>query len=432
MKNHLTYSTISFLSSIEDNIATDLYNAIKFEAQKNSRLAIDKIDADVFLLRTNEDKINCLKDAYEENLKKNKVSNWKVDVNNILSPSHYSHILKSVISGWIARFKESTVLSSGNSDQEEMLDFIHRYHEFIQDIISKLNSINAEIDTNKDFSQIVDWRENLFSWTSKEIMAYKEMYGSCGYYFDGEFDEEIENSFYFFSGYAHNLQINRKWNKESIAQELKRSYQQIVDFNILLTKCTDELIRKKKENLIHSIVPAIDKKELTLSLELAWTIEELKQKIISSESELKSNVKKTSMVSGKIFDTDSGSSTDLRLRYDCKKEEVRSYFERLSFSIDVKPILSREDVNYLLDAEFQKFENTSINRMIDIDCDKGIIRYFIYQFANKHTSRSDLPRYRDMIQRRFLAFKDDKPSTLTKSFSRKPEKYPPHLEDGNK
>ncbi len=116
------------------------------------------------------------------------------------------------------------------------------------------------------------------------------------------------------------------------------------------------------------------------------------------------------------------------LPYDCKPETARAYFKGLSTKgKNGKIILSPEEVEFLLAAELAGFGSTTENKILHPNCNKSVIRYFIYQFVYNFCHRKDYPAYRNMMIRRFSKFRNDNPNTLKRNFAAKPKKYPDHL-----
>ena len=120
---------------------------------------------------------------------------------------------------------------------------------------------------------------------------------------------------------------------------------------------------------------------------------------------------------------------DSRLPYNCSKDTVEEYFNRLcKKDKNGKQILSPEDVKYWRSKEFSKFERTAENRVLHPKADKGVIKYFVYSFVKNECTQEDTPLYQEMLIRRIDKFDGDTVEKIQNHFTNKPKKYPNQLD----
>ena len=136
----------------------------------------------------------------------------------------------------------------------------------------------------------------------------------------------------------------------------------------------------------------------------------------------------------KINDSSSKPSTNIDTqdnRINCKasKEEIRSYFLKLTHKDELgKPIMSEDDVNHLLNANLKDFEPKADIKKINPNLNQANLRYFVYQFY-QHYSRNthEAEVYARLLKNNFSVFDNTELLVIKKKFSAKPAKYPSFL-----
>lgn len=136
----------------------------------------------------------------------------------------------------------------------------------------------------------------------------------------------------------------------------------------------------------------------------------------------------------KINNSSSKPSTNIDTRdnrINCKanKEEIRSYFLKLTHKDELgKQIMSENDVNHLLQANFKDFEPKTNIKKFNPNLNQANLRYFVYQFYqhySKNTHEAEV--YARLLKNNFSVFDNTELLVIKKKFSAKPAKYPSFL-----
>lgn len=118
-------------------------------------------------------------------------------------------------------------------------------------------------------------------------------------------------------------------------------------------------------------------------------------------------------------------------RIDCKAndEQISAYFMKLAQKDKTgQQIMKKEDVEYLLCANFKGFQPEVNSRKMTPHINQANLRYFVYQFYfqySKTTHEADV--YARFLKDNFTRFENTEIDVIKKSFSRKPARYPSHL-----
>ena len=115
---------------------------------------------------------------------------------------------------------------------------------------------------------------------------------------------------------------------------------------------------------------------------------------------------------------------DDRIETALTAEEIRDYFNQLLKQHKGKPILTPDQLENFLAANFKAFKEIKPRVLIKTTIPKNALQYFIYYFYFRHDkfkSGGKKKDYCELLMLNFECFSNDEPGTLYKLFSRKPK-----------
>ncbi|CAF3227139.1 unnamed protein product [Rotaria sp. Silwood2] len=183
------------------------------------------------------------------------------------------------------------------------------------------------------------------------------------------------------------------------------------------------------ENIINIIVKPL----ITIWEEKSKQPEE-KASIISAKSleikSLPSKETKNDLIIKEEFPIANIAPIGEHINCNASKQQIRDYFYILTTEnnpINDKPYMLKEDVDLLIRTNFTAFGEPPTGSYFNINLttrQKGVLRYFIYQFYLKYEfdQIGTKPQYVNFLIRNFTLFKNDNPASLDSNMnvSKKP------------
>jgi hypothetical protein len=121
----------------------------------------------------------------------------------------------------------------------------------------------------------------------------------------------------------------------------------------------------------------------------------------------------------------SSDSTDKRIACRASAEEIRNYFYRLDRqNNDGEQILTREEIDRFLQANFQCFEINTEKQILKPKLSGDDIKYFIFIFIKNYDQGGNRLTYEQLCKENFVQFENTTIDTIRSNFrGTKPKKY---------
>lgn len=284
-QNYFTDSIVLW-SAMENDLASRLLNEIKNKAVKMKNEEVALIDEQLITLNPYV-KLDYIQRYYDDQKsKRSQNPELHFNTSDILDHNHYSHKLSSLISRRLKHVKFSSDSYFSNDDQRQMMEFVNSYHEFILNIIRTINE-HASIAGNELKHDTSGGRlSSQLSGIINVITEYQKIYNGIGYGFEEDYDNEINESFEFFSRQlCRDVERIEIKDDRPFQQRVRPTLQKLSDYLETLKKCSEELLAEVNRHVICSLIPEKEKVEIQNALAMSYLLDETKARITSLEGE---------------------------------------------------------------------------------------------------------------------------------------------------